>query len=225
VPTGGGKTRSSLAFALKHTAENRMDRVIVVIPYTSIIDQTVKEYRKILGADAVLEHHSQVSVPADENQDSAHVSLRLASENWDAPLVVTTTVQLFESLFSNKPGRVRKLHNIARSVIVLDEVQTLPPELLTPTLDVLRELVERYSVSVVLCTATQPAFENGHYIEPFQGIQIHEIISPKIYQEHFKKLEQVEYCRKENPASWQELAGELFREKQVMVVLNTRKDA
>jgi CRISPR-associated endonuclease/helicase Cas3 len=225
VPTGGGKTRSGLAFALRHAAENQMDRVIVTIPFTSIIDQTAKEYRKILGADVVLEHHSQVNVPANENQDIAQISLRLASENWDAPLIVTTTVQLFESLFSNKPGKVRKLHNLSRSVIVIDEVQALPPELLTPTLDILRELVERYGVTVVLSTATQPVFEESNYLKPFQGLQVHEIVPPNIYKEHFKKLERVKYYRKGEPISWQELADEISAEKQVMVVLNTRKDA
>lgn len=225
VPTGGGKTRSGLAFALKHAVENKMDRIVIAIPYTSIIDQTAREYRKILGADAVLEHHSQVSVPADESQDAAYLPLRVASENWDAPLIVTTTVQLFESLFSNKPGKVRKLHNLSRSVILIDEVQALPPELLTPTLDVLRELVERYNVSLVLSTATQPAFEDSHYLTPFQGIQIHEIIPKKIFQEHFKKLERVKYYQKKEPITWQALADEAIREKQVMVVLNTRKDA
>ncbi|MFQ5714232.1 MAG: CRISPR-associated helicase Cas3' [Candidatus Scalinduaceae bacterium] len=224
VPTGGGKTRSSLAFALRHADKNEMDRVIVVIPYTSIIDQTAKEYRKILGSDAVLEHHSQVSITSDENQDAAYVSLRLATENWDATLIVTTTVQFFESLFSNKPGKVRKLHNLSRSVIVIDEVQALPLELLTPTLDVLRALVEGYGVSVILCTATQPAFEESHYLKPFQGLQVHEIIPKEIYQEHFRKLERVKYYRKDNPISWQELANEISEEKQVMVVLNTRKD-
>jgi len=225
VPTGGGKTRSSLAFALKHAVENKMDRVIVAIPYTSIIDQTATEYRKILGADAVLEHHSQVSVPADEGQDMGQISSRLAIENWDAPLVVTTTVQLFESLFSCKPGKVRKLHNLCRSVIVIDEVQSLPPELLTPTLDILKELVKRYSISVVLCTATQPAFEDSHYLQPFQGVQVHEIVPKEIYKGHFKKLERIKYSRKKDPISWQELAKETSEEKQIMVVLNTRKDA
>jgi len=225
VPTGGGKTRSGLAFALKHAIKNEMDRVVFAIPYTSIIDQTASEYRKIMGIDAVLEHHSQVAIPADENQDAAHMALRLAQENWDAPLIVTTTVQLFESLFSNSPGKTRKLHNIARSVIVLDEVQTLPVELLTPTLDVLRELVERYHASVVLCTATQPAFEDSHYLKPFHGLQIHEIVTEEVYRTHFKKLKRVEYRRKKEPVSWDALVDELTREEQVMVVVNTRKDA
>lgn len=225
VPTGGGKTRSGLAFALKHAVENKMDRVIFAIPYTSIIDQTAKEYRKIFGADAVLEHHSQVNISVDENQNASHISSRLAQENWAAPLIVTTTVQLFESLFSNKSGKVRKLHNIAKSVIVLDEVQTLPPELLTPTLDVLRELVERYHASVLLCTATQPVFEDSHYLKSFNGMPVHEIIPKEVYHKYFGQLKRVKYHRKKEPISWKELAEELLREKQVMVVLNTRKDA
>jgi CRISPR-associated endonuclease/helicase Cas3 len=226
VPTGGGKTRSGLAFALRHAAENQMDRVIVAIPFTSIIDQTAKEYRKILGADVVLEHHSQVNVPANENQDIAQISLRLASENWDTPLIVTTTVQLFESLLSNKPGKVRKLHNLARSVILIDEVQALPPELLTPTLEVLSELVERYGVSVILSTATQPAFEESRYLEPFREVKVEEIIPFDLCKQHFAELgERVVYQRKEEPLSWQELAEEISDMNQVMVILNTRKDA
>ena len=225
VPTGGGKTRSGLAFALKHAVENKMDRVVFAIPYTSIIDQTAKEYKKILGAEAVLEHHSQVSIPADESQNAANLALRLAIENWDAPLIVTTTVQLFESLFSNKHGKVRKLHNLSRSVIVLDEVQTLPPELLTPTLDVLRNLVERYGATVVLSTATQPVFEESQYLKPLQGIEVHEIVPKETYQEHFERLERVKYYREKEPITWQALAIDVSKEKQVMVVLNTRKDA
>jgi CRISPR-associated endonuclease/helicase Cas3 len=223
VPTGGGKTRSSLAFALQHVLANRtrLRRIIVAIPYTSIIDQTAREYRRILGHDAVLEHHSQVPIPENESQNQEQVRLRLASENWDVPLIVTTNVQLFESLFSNRPGKVRRLHNIAGSVIILDEVQTLPVGLLTPTLDVLRALVEQYNVSVVLSSATQPAFHSVSSIVPV------DIIPKSSSDVHFKKLTRVSYVKRTESFSWAKLATELRRHErnQVLVVLNSRKDA
>lgn len=223
VPTGGGKTRSGLAFALQHVLANhtRLRRIIVAIPYTSIIDQTAREYRRILGPDAVLEHHSQVPVPENEFQNYEQVRLRLASENWDVPVIVTTNVQLFESLLSNRPGKVRRLHNIAGSVILLDEVQTLPVGLLTPTLDVLRALVEQYHVSVVLSSATQPAFHSVSSIVPT------DIIPKSSSDVHFKKLARVSYAKRTEKLSWAELATELRRHgrHQVMVVLNSRKDA
>lgn len=223
VPTGGGKTRSGLAFALRHVLANRpqLRRVIVAIPYTSIIDQTAREYRYILGHDAVLEHHSQVPIPENESQTPEQVRLRLASENWNAPVVVTTNVQLFESLFSNRPGKVRRLHNIAGSVIILDEVQTLPVGVLAPALDVLRTLVAQYRVSVVLSSATQPAFHNVSEIVPT------DIIPKARFDDHFAKLARVHYTRRMEKLSWAEIATELRGRdfKQVMVVLNSRKDA
>ena len=222
VPTGGGKTRSSLAFALQHIIANdsKLRRVIVAIPYTSIIDQTVREYRRILGHDAVLEHHSQVPIPEDESQSEENVRLRLASENWDASVIVTTNVQLFESLFSNRPGKVRKLHNIAGSVIILDEVQTLPVGVLAPALDVLKTLVKDYGVSVVLSSATQPAFHT------ISGIVPTDIVSKPQFEKHFKVLARVRYEKHPVKLSWAELAAELrdHERNQIMVVMNSRKD-
>jgi len=228
VPTGGGKTRSGLAFALSHAAANRphgFRRIVIALPYTSIIDQNARVYREIFGDRFVLEHHSQVDMPEDDRQDEVHVRQRLAAENWDFPLIVTTTVQLFESLFSSRPGRCRKLHNLARSILILDEVQTLPPELLEPTMDVLRALVDEYGVTLVLSTATQPAFDQTPYLNAFGGLDIQEIV--KNYKSYFERLERVEYQPIRRYAALSELADELANSEnsQALVILNTRRHA
>jgi CRISPR-associated endonuclease/helicase Cas3 len=170
VPTGGGKTLASLGFALDHAKRHNLDRIVYAIPFTSIIDQTAMIFRDVLGEDVVLEHHASIDESRIQGRE-ARDKLRLAMEDWGAPAVVTTNVQLFESLHSNRPSRCRRLHSLARSVIILDEAQTIPLPLLRPCLAAIDELARNYGASVVLCTATQPAvakpqFEGGLALGP-----------------------------------------------------------
>jgi len=211
VPTGGGKTLSSLAFALKHARKHGMCRIFYVVPLTTIIEQTAKVFRDRLGQDTVLEHHCNVD-PEKENEAS-----RLASENWDASLVLTTSVQFYESLFANRPSACRKLHNLANSIIVLDEAQTLPVEYLKPCLAALRELVTHYGCSVVLCTATQPAIlKRPDFDIGLEGVR--EIMDEPVSL--FEKLKRVEVVQCGKMADVQ-LSGSLKKERQALCVVNT----
>lgn len=228
VPTGGGKTRSSMAFALRHGIGHGLRRVVVAVPFTTITQQTASVYRRIFGGErVVLEHHSAAfegAGPAQDDEDNFTddaVWHRLASENWDAPVVLTTTVQLFESLFSNRRSKTRKLHNLARSVIILDEAQALPPSLLAPILDSLRQLVQHYGSSVVLSTATQPAFD---VIEEFREVQAHEIVHD--HRHHFQMLRRVSYewCTGK-PSEWRQVADWIRKEHSVLVIVNTKRHA
>jgi CRISPR-associated endonuclease/helicase Cas3 len=167
VPTGGGKTLASLAFALDHARHNDMDRIVTAIPFTSVIDQTAAIFRDVLGGDVVLEHHSAIE-EEKLSKSEARDKLRLAMEDWAAPIVVTTNVQLLESLFSDRPSRCRKLHNLANSVIILDEAQTIPLPVLRPSVAALDELARNYGCTIVLCTATQPALAYPEFTGGFR---------------------------------------------------------
>ncbi len=211
VPTGGGKTVSSLAFALSHAVRHGLSRVVYVAPYTSIIEQNAKKFREILGDENVLEHHSN----ADLNDEKG----KLAAENWDAPVVVTTAVQFFESLFSCKTSRCRKLHNIANSVVILDEAQTLPIAYLRPCVNAIAELVRHYGVTAVLCTATQPALGElfGEY-----ALSCRELAKePEAMFRCFRRVTfAMEGCMEET-----DLAKRLSDARQALCIVNSRKQA
>lgn len=226
VPTGGGKTLSSLAFSLEHALGHDLQRIIYAIPYTSIIDQTASVFRGVFGdTQAFIEHHSDIVLQDPQSPTLSEIRRRLLAENWDTSLVVTTTVQLFESLFNNGTSKCRKLHNIARSVLILDEVQMLPVQLLTPILDVLSQLVVHYGVSVVFCTATQPDFGAR---QGFEGVEnIREIIPEQAQARHFATLRRVEYKfpAADETWTWEQVSARVQAEEQVLVILNTRRDA
>ena len=223
VPTGGGKTFTSMAFALEHAKQHGMQRVIYVIPFTSIIEQNAAEFRKAfgeLGEQAVLEHHSTFDDGKLQNEATKD-KLRLASENWDAPIVVTTAVQFFESLFADRSSRCRKLHNIAGSVIILDEAQMLPLNLLLPIMQAIKELAQNYRCSVVMCTATQPAVqaENGFY----RGFENVREIAPKPTA-LFDKLRRttVQHIGTQTDA---DLLAKFGEHPQMLVIVNNRRHA
>lgn len=228
VPTGGGKTRSGMAFALWHALRNQQQRIIVAVPFITITEQTVRTYRGIFeravdDSPVVLEHHSG-ETQVDQNDDDFHPGAtrqRLAADNWDAPIVVTTTVQLFESLFSNMRGRSRKIHRLANSVLILDEAQALPIHLLDPILDALRELCQHYGTTVILSTATQPTFEA---IPIFAALPAHDIVPDA--SQYFDQLRRVQYewCT-DDVLEWDDVAQIVRSEHQALAVLNTKRDA
>jgi CRISPR-associated endonuclease/helicase Cas3 len=224
VPTGGGKTISSLAFALEHAIKHKLKRIIYVIPYTSIIEQNAKVISTILGRQYVLEHHSNYENSRIDDQDTSfdeieiNWRLKWASENWDMPIILTTNVQFFESFFSNIPSRVRKLHNISESVVIFDEAQMLPRDLLSPSMYAISELIKNYKVTAVLCSATQPAISKYKY----QSINIKEIINdPKGL---YMKLKRVKYnfvgAKNDN-----EIMELLKENDKALCIVNTRRHA
>jgi CRISPR-associated endonuclease/helicase Cas3/CRISPR-associated endonuclease Cas3-HD len=218
VPTGGGKTLSSTAFAVAHARKHELKRIFFIAPYTSIIEQNAKVIRDIFGNGNVLEHHSNYTVGDD---DPKKEQLNLYIENWDVPIIFTTPVQLFDSLFSNKRSQCRKIHNLSKSVIVIDEAQMIPTEYLEPCMAVLEELVRNYNTTVVFCTATQPPFNN--FLEG-DTTTVEIITNPTKYYDAFRNIRnlRVEYIGEQSDAQISERIGD---HEQALIIVNTRDHA
>lgn len=221
VPTGGGKTLSSMAFALDHALAYGLRRIIYVIPYTSIIEQTAQVFRDIFGSKAVLEHHSNLVQELKGEEGDMEERRRLAAENWDVPIVVTTNVQFFESFFANRSSKTRKLHNTAKSVVILDEAQMLPVPILRPTLEVIRELAEHYGVTIVLCSATQPALTTNDEFR--NGLEeVREITRQPLHLERaFQRVRE----KRLGKTSDSEIVRLICEHDRCLCILNTRKHA
>ena len=232
LPTGGGKTLSSMTWALETALNHKAQRIIYVIPYTSIITQTSGIFREIFGEENVLEHHSDISFSGDEASQEAerYDRTRLLAENWDAPIIVTTNVQFFESLFSHKVSRSRKVHSIANSVVVFDEVQMFPTEFLHPMLRLLEDLRWIYGTQLLFCSATLPPFDKDHS-SSFKKVndfhQLSEAIQPIVTEdpELFKVFDRVIYHREEKEYTTKELAEELSQHTSALCIVNSRRDA
>ncbi len=228
VPTGGGKTLSALAFALAHAQQHGLRRIIYVAPYLSIIEQNAREIRRALqqsdDSDFVFEHHSLAEPRGEPDAPESEETLRRA-ENWDAPVVVTTSVQFFESLFSNRPGPCRKLHNMANSVVILDECQTLPPDLIRPTCSLLGQFAEVAGCSIVLCTATQPAWTRRDDLpEGLEGVR--EIVPAEFRLFERLRRVRVHWPDKEDPhLDWPAVAARMTQQAAALCIVNTRKAA
>lgn len=233
IPTGGGKTLTSMGFALHHARKQGLKRIIYIIPYTSIIEQNAAIFKKIFGTENVLEHHSnydwedlkqtdssvisESSASADDATNSLLQKMQLSSENWDVPIIVTTNVQFFESLFSNRSSKSRKLHNIANSVLIFDEAQMLPRNFLEPCMLSIRELVQNYSCSAIFCTATQPNLERF-----FPGVTFTELAeNPRQLYKQLKRVTSLDL----GAISDEELAERIAAHNQALCIVNTRKHA
>ena len=212
---------ASLAFALEHAVAAGMQRIIYVVPYTSIIEQTADVFREILGADQVLEHHSGVLYETGDHATAESMFMAQATENWDIPVVVTTAVQFFESLYSNRPSACRKLHHLAKSVIVMDEAQMLPVENLRPCVHAISELTAHYGASVVLCTATQPAL-TPIFLEFQPDISPRELCPEGLAVSPVFCRTMISYAGK---LSWEELTGQCINQHQALCIVNSRASA